>query len=67
MLDFGITLKPDLHHERLVAPTRQAEGAGFGYGWIFAAHVIRQELEPLLTLAEATLAQYGQEIISAFR
>ncbi len=50
MLDFGITLKPDLHHERLIALTRQAEGAGFDYGWIFDSHVLWQEPYPLLTL-----------------
>lgn len=50
MLDFGITLKPDLDPARLVALTRQAEEAGFGYGWIFDSHVLWQEPYPLLTL-----------------
>jgi probable F420-dependent oxidoreductase len=50
MLDFGITLKPDLDPARLIALTRQAEGAGFGYGWIFDSHVLWLEPYPLLTL-----------------
>ena len=49
-MDFGITLKPDLEPDRLVALTRQAEAAGFGYGWIFDSHVLWQEPYPLLTL-----------------
>ncbi len=49
-MDFGITLKPDLEPGRLVALTRQAEAAGFGYGWIFDSHVLWQEPYPLLTL-----------------
>ncbi|MEN9938839.1 MAG: hypothetical protein RLZZ387_5418 [Chloroflexota bacterium] len=32
MLDFGITLKLDMSHQRSVALTRQAERAGFSYG-----------------------------------
>ncbi len=50
MLDFGITLKPDLTAARLVALTQQAEASGFGYGWIFDSHVLWQEPYPLLTL-----------------
>ena len=49
MLDFGITLKPDAHHERIVALTQQAEEAGFAYGWLFDSHVLWQEPYPLLT------------------
>ncbi|HET7676554.1 MAG TPA: TIGR03842 family LLM class F420-dependent oxidoreductase [Candidatus Limnocylindrales bacterium] len=49
-MDFGITLKPDHDVERLVALTRQAEEAGFTYGWIFDSHVIWKEVYPLLTL-----------------
>src|SRR3954453_18355107 len=49
-MDFGITLKPDLEPARLIALTRQAEAAGFGYGWIFDSHVLWQEPYPLLTL-----------------
>jgi probable F420-dependent oxidoreductase len=50
MLEFAITFKPDMPHERIVALSRQAEGAGFDYGWIFDSHVLWQEPYPLLTL-----------------
>src|SRR5258708_33022847 len=54
-MKFGITIKPDLSVERIVALTRQAERAGFGYGWIFDSHVLWKEPYPLLTLmANAT-------------
>ena len=54
-MKFGITLKPDLSVERIVALTRQAEEAGFEYGWIFDSHVLWEEPYPLLTLmANAT-------------
>jgi len=50
MLDFGVTLKPDMAPERVVALTRQAETAGFAYGWLFDSHVLWLEPYPLLTL-----------------
>jgi probable F420-dependent oxidoreductase len=50
MLDFGITLKPDMPPARVVALTRQAEKAGFSYGWLFDSHVLWLEPYPLLTL-----------------
>jgi probable F420-dependent oxidoreductase len=50
MLEFAITFKPDMPHERIIALTRQAEGAGFGYAWMFDSHVLWQEPYPLLTL-----------------
>src|SRR5437867_10125046 len=50
MPTFGITLKPDMSPERLVALTRNAEAAGFQYGWSFDSHVLWQEPYPLLTL-----------------
>jgi len=49
-MHFGITIKPDMPVERIVALTRQAESAGFGYGWIFDSHVLWLEPYPLLTL-----------------
>jgi len=49
-MKFGITLKPDISVERIVALTRQAEAAGFEYGWIFDSHVLWKEPYPLLTL-----------------
>jgi len=54
-MDFGFTLKPDHTLERTVALTRQAEAAGFTYGWIFDSHVLWREPYVLLTLmAQAT-------------
>jgi probable F420-dependent oxidoreductase len=52
-MDFGITIKPDLTIDRIVNLTRQAEAAGFSYGWIFDSHVIWMEPFPLLTLMAA--------------
>ncbi len=52
-MQFGITLKPDISIERIVGLTRQAEGAGFEYGWIFDSHVLWKEPYPLLTLMAA--------------
>ncbi len=53
MFEFAFTLKPDMTPEHIVALTRQAEGAGFTYGWIFDSHVLWQEPYPLLTLMAA--------------
>jgi len=47
---FGITIKPDMSVERILALSRQAESAGFEYGWIFDSHVLWLEPYPLLTL-----------------
>jgi probable F420-dependent oxidoreductase len=47
---FGITIKPDMSVERIVSLTRQAEAAGFQYGWIFDSHVLWLEPYPMLTL-----------------
>src|ERR671925_1762996 len=49
-MQFGITLKPDMTPDRAVALTRQAEEAGFGYGWLFDSHVLWLEPYPLLTM-----------------
>jgi probable F420-dependent oxidoreductase len=49
-MQFGFTLKPDMTVDRIVALTRQAESAGFEYGWIFDSHVLWLEPYPLLTL-----------------
>src|SRR6266436_5252466 len=49
-MDFGITIKPDMTIDRIVSLTRQAEAAGFSYGWMFDSHVIWMEPFPLLTL-----------------
>ena len=53
MLEFAITFKPDQRFERILELTKQAEKAGFNYGWIFDSHVLWQEPYPLLTLMAA--------------
>src|SRR6201993_3778702 len=52
-MQFAITIKPDMTVDRIVALTRQAEAAGFEYGWIFDSHVLWLEPYPLLTLMAA--------------
>src|ERR1700732_4203935 len=49
-MEFGITIKPDITTDRIVSLTRQAESAGFVYGWMVDSHVIWMEPFPLLTL-----------------
>lgn len=56
-MDFGITLKPDMKPERVVALARQAEEAGFAYGWLFDSHVLWLEPYPLLTLMALNTAR----------
>jgi probable F420-dependent oxidoreductase len=54
-VQFGFTLKPEHSIERTLALTRQAEAAGFEYGWLFDSHVLWREPYVLLTLmAQAT-------------
>jgi len=54
-MQFGFTLKPESSIERTLALTRQAEAAGFEYGWLFDSHVLWREPYVLLTLmAQAT-------------
>jgi probable F420-dependent oxidoreductase len=54
-MQFGFTLKPEHSIERTLALTRQAEDAGFSYGWLFDSHVLWRDPYPLLTLmAERT-------------
>jgi probable F420-dependent oxidoreductase len=52
-MKFGVTLKPDVTIERMLRLTRQAEGGGFGYGWLFDSHVLWKDPYPLLTLMAA--------------
>jgi len=52
-MHFGITIKPDISVARIMDLTRQAEAAGFEYGWIFDSHVLWKEPYPLLTLMAA--------------
>jgi probable F420-dependent oxidoreductase len=49
-MQFGFTLKPDHTIGRTLALARQAEAAGFGYGWLFDSHVLWRDPYPLLTL-----------------
>lgn len=50
MFEFGFTLKPDMTPDHIVGLARQAEEAGFNYGWMFDSHVLWQDPYPLLTL-----------------
>jgi probable F420-dependent oxidoreductase len=49
-MQFGFTLKPEHSLDRTLALTRQAEAAGFDYGWLFDSHVLWRDPYPLLTL-----------------
>ena len=52
-MKFGITFKPDMTVDRILSLTRQAESAGFEYGWIFDSHVLWMDCFPLMTLMAA--------------
>lgn len=52
-MEFAITFKPDMTPTRIVNLTKQAEDAGFSYGWMFDSHVLWQEPFPLMTLMAA--------------
>ena len=56
-MDFGFTLKPDQSLERTVSLARQAEQAGFGYGWLFDSHVLWKDPYPLLTVIALNTTQ----------
>ncbi|MGD8485144.1 MAG: TIGR03842 family LLM class F420-dependent oxidoreductase [Chloroflexota bacterium] len=49
-MDFGFTLKAEHTIERTLALTKQAEAAGFSYGWFWDNQVLWREIYPLLTL-----------------
>ena len=49
-MQFGFTLKLEMPLQRATALARQAEAAGFDYGWVFDSHVLWREPYPLLTL-----------------
>jgi probable F420-dependent oxidoreductase len=53
MLEFAITFKSDMTPDHIVALTKQAEAAGFNYGWIFDSHVLWQDPYPIMTLMAA--------------
>jgi probable F420-dependent oxidoreductase len=48
-MEFAITLKLDMPPARNVALTRQAEAAGFRYGWVFDSHVLWQDPYTMLS------------------
>ena len=50
MLECAITFKADMPPARIVNLTRQAEAAGFTYGWSFDSHLLWQDPYPLLTI-----------------
>src|SRR5215469_14207173 len=54
LMDFGITIKPDISIDRILSLTQQAESSGFSFGWIFASPVIWKDPFPLLTLMAAS-------------
>jgi probable F420-dependent oxidoreductase len=49
-VQIGFTLKPEHTIEHTLDLTRQAEAAGFEYGWLFDSHVLWRDPYPLLTL-----------------
>lgn len=49
-LTFGFTMKMDWDPRDVIALTREAEVAGFAYGWVFDSHVLWQEPYPYLAL-----------------
>jgi probable F420-dependent oxidoreductase len=57
MLEFAITFKADMPPARIVTLTRQAEAAGFAYGWSFDSHILWQDPYPLLTLMAVNTAR----------
>jgi len=56
-MEFAVTFKPDMPPQRIVSLTKQAEAAGFDYGWMFDSHVLWQEPFPLMTLMAANTAR----------
>ena len=52
-MNFGITFKGDIPVERTLALARQAEKAGFTYGWTFDSHILWKDAYPMLTLLAA--------------
>jgi probable F420-dependent oxidoreductase len=60
-MEFGFTLKPDHSIERTLALAKQAEAAGFAYGWLFDSHVLWRDPYPLLALIarETTTLRLG--------
>jgi hypothetical protein len=72
-MDFGFTLKPEHSVERIIALTRQAEAAGFSYGWLrYPSDQLPESLTQfniyLMSGDEETqLEAYGSTIIPALK
>ena len=66
-MEFGITFKADMPVERILALTRQAETAGFLYGWSFDSHILWKDPYPLLTLMAANTSECGWALWSPIR
>ena len=49
-MDFGITFKGDISPKRTVALCKQAEVAGFKYGWFFDSHVLWRDCYPTMAM-----------------
>ncbi len=49
-MDFGITFKGDISPKRTVALAKQAEVAGFKYGWFFDSHVLWRDCYPVMAM-----------------
>lgn len=49
-MDFGITFKGDISPKRTVALCKQAEVAGFTYGWFFDSHVLWRDCYPSMAM-----------------
>ena len=52
-MDFGITFKGDISPKRTVALCKQAEVAGFKYGWFFDSHVLWRDCYLTMALCMA--------------
>src|SRR5690606_3057261 len=50
LMDFGITFKGDISPQRTVALCKQAEVAGFTYGWFFDSHVLWRDCYPTMAM-----------------
>lgn len=50
-MEFAITFKGDISPKRTVALVRQAEVAGFTYGWFFDSHVLWRECYATMAMA----------------
>ncbi len=60
-MEFAITFKGDLSPKRTVALCRQAEIAGFSYGWFYDSHVLWRDcyVEMALCMEHTTTMRFG--------